>query len=71
MRATRNLMQKLTAFAFILGFIAAVNVVCASSAFGQVTNGQQVKKFKGIVTKREPDQFTMGDTMADRRRPYC
>lgn len=63
MRATRNLMQKLTAFAFILGFIAAVNVVCASSAFGQVTNGQQVKKFKGIVTKREPDQFTMGDTM--------
>jgi outer membrane protein OmpA-like peptidoglycan-associated protein len=63
MRATRNTFQKLTAFAFILGFIAAMNIVCTTSAFGQISNGQQVKKFKGIVTKRDPDQFTMGDTM--------
>jgi len=63
MRATRSTIQKLTAFAFILGFIAAMNIVCTRSAFGQISNGQQVKKFKGIVTKREPDQFTMGDTM--------
>src|SRR6266576_3407352 len=67
MRATRNTIQKLTAFAFILGFMAAMNVVCTRSAFGQETrqiaNGQQVNKFKGIVTKREPDYFVMGETM--------
>jgi len=67
MRATRNSIQKLTAFAFILGFMAVMNVVCTRSAFGQemrkVPDGQQVKKFRGIVTKREPDYFVMGDTM--------
>jgi len=67
MRATRNSIQKLTAFAFVLGFMAAMNVVCTRSTFGQelsrIPNGQQVKKLKGIVTKREPDYFLMGDTM--------
>jgi outer membrane protein OmpA-like peptidoglycan-associated protein len=47
--------------AFLLLIAGAVN------AFGQQLNkipsGQQVKKFKGIVSKREPDSFTMGDTM--------
>ena len=66
MKANRSLSQKLTAFAFILGFIAAMNVVCASSAFAQdnkIGNGQEVKKFRGVVSKREPDYFMMGDTM--------
>jgi outer membrane protein OmpA-like peptidoglycan-associated protein len=42
----------------------------ASQAFGQdspgtraVGSGERVKKFKGIVVKREPDYFTMSDTM--------
>ena len=47
--------------AFLLLIAGAVN------AFGQELNkipsGQQVKKFRGIVSKREPDSFTMGDTM--------
>ncbi len=63
MKASKSLLQKLTAFAFILGFIAAVNVMATRSAMGQIANGQQVKKFKGVVTKREPDYFLMGDTM--------
>ena len=67
MRVTRNSIQKLTAFAFILGFMAAMNLVCTRSAFGQemrqITSGHQVKQFKGIVTKREPDFFLMGETM--------
>jgi len=66
MKASRSLRQKLTAFAFILGLVAAMNAVCASSVLAQdnrIANGQEVKKFKGIVSKREPDYFMMGDTM--------
>jgi len=41
-------------------------VAGAASAFGQqmnkIPNGQRVKKFRGIVLKREPDWFTMHDT---------
>jgi outer membrane protein OmpA-like peptidoglycan-associated protein len=29
----------------------------------KIPNGQQLKKFRGIVTKREADWFTMGETM--------
>jgi outer membrane protein OmpA-like peptidoglycan-associated protein len=62
-----NSMQKVTTFAFILGFIAAVNVFGVRSVMAQdvnkVASGQQVKKFKGVVTKRESDYFLMGDTM--------
>src|SRR5215472_15546237 len=28
-----------------------------------ISEGQRVEKFRGIVAKREPDWFTMGDTM--------
>ena len=67
MTVMRNSIQKLATLAFVLGFMAATNVVCTRSAFGQearkVPNGQQVKKFKGIVTHRESDYFTMSDTM--------
>ncbi|HEU5238041.1 MAG TPA: OmpA family protein [Pyrinomonadaceae bacterium] len=48
-----------------LGFLLLIGG--AVNVFGQELNkipsGQQVKKFKGIVSKREPDSFTMGDTM--------
>jgi len=44
-------------FALLLGGV--------TSAFGQnrIPNGQKVKKFRGIVAKREADWFTMHDTM--------
>ena len=62
-----NSIQRMTTLTFILGLMAAMNVVCTRSAFGQemrqVPNGQEIKKFKGIVTKREPDYFLMGETM--------
>jgi outer membrane protein OmpA-like peptidoglycan-associated protein len=62
-----NSMKKVTTFAFILGFMAAVNVFGVRFVMAQdlnkVGNGQQVKKFKGVVTKRESDYFLMGDTM--------
>src|SRR3954471_21183743 len=66
MKTGTSLIQKVTAFTFILAFMAAVNIVGASSAFAQdnkFANGQQVKKFRGIVTKRETDYFMMSDTM--------
>src|ERR1043166_475124 len=63
----RNTIQKVTTFAFILGFMAAVNAVNIKSVVAQemnkVADGQQVKQFRGVVTKREPDYFLMGDTM--------
>jgi outer membrane protein OmpA-like peptidoglycan-associated protein len=69
MKASRNPIHKLMTFAFILGFLAAMNVVGMRSATAQtsetrtIPNGQKVQKFRGIVTKREPDSFTMGETM--------
>jgi outer membrane protein OmpA-like peptidoglycan-associated protein len=64
---TAKLIQKVTTFAFILGFMFAANVLGVRSAMAQdlnkVANGQEVKKFRGIVTKRQGDYFLMGDTM--------
>src|SRR5262244_3681627 len=50
-----------------VGFVSLVFILAgAASVFGQnmnkIPNGQQVKKFRGIVLKREPDWFTMHDT---------
>jgi outer membrane protein OmpA-like peptidoglycan-associated protein len=53
----------------MLGLVAALNVVGTRSALGQtpeankIPSGQQVKKFKGVVTRREGDLFQMGETM--------
>src|ERR1043166_2879266 len=47
--------------AFLLLIAGAVNVF--GQELNKIPSGQQVKKFKGIVSKREPDSFTMGDTM--------
>jgi outer membrane protein OmpA-like peptidoglycan-associated protein len=69
MKASRKSVHMLITFAFILGIMAAMNVAGMRSALAQtpevrtVPNGEQVKKFKGVVTKREPDYFLMGDTM--------
>jgi outer membrane protein OmpA-like peptidoglycan-associated protein len=62
----------LTSLAFLLLF-AGVLCVTSSNSYARtlpqdagqrtVPEGEQVKKFKGIVVKREPDSFTMSDTM--------
>lgn len=61
---------RLLLVAFILVLTGAGNAfVTGSTATAQdqqmhtVPNGEQVKKFRGIVVKREPDSFTMADTM--------
>lgn len=48
--------------ALILGVVAGFNLA-AATVNAQVQNGQEIKKFRGIVTKREGDMFLMGDTM--------
>ena len=48
--------------ALILGVVAGFNLATAT-VNAQVQNGQEIKKFRGIVTKREGDMFLMGDTM--------
>jgi len=47
--------------AFLL--LIAGAITANGQQMNKVASGQQVKKFKGIVSKREPDSFTMGDTM--------
>src|SRR5215813_6487295 len=61
MKRIRRMTVSIMSLTFIFLIAGAI------SAFGQemnkVASGQQVKKFKGIVSKREPDSFQMGDTM--------
>ena len=57
-----NIGQRMTAVGSLLFILLLAGV---GSAFGQqmnkIPNGQKVKKFRGIVLKREPDWFTMHD----------
>jgi outer membrane protein OmpA-like peptidoglycan-associated protein len=48
----------------VIALLLALLLGGASSTFGQnrIPNGMKVKKFKGIVGKREPDWFTMHPT---------
>lgn len=60
MRSHRQLLQRLAAVAFVLVLASAAPV------FGQetrrVADGETLKKFRGIVVKRDADWFTMADT---------
>src|SRR5262245_8798833 len=60
MRISRNIALKPITLALVLVFVGALN------AFAQdqrtVPAGEKVKKFKGVVVKREPDSFTMSET---------
>ncbi|PWT95314.1 MAG: hypothetical protein C5B55_01415 [Blastocatellia bacterium] len=54
----------------VMMFASALVLLSATAAFAQntpqmnkVADGQKVEKFRGIVSKREPDWFLMGDTM--------
>ncbi|HKR22959.1 MAG TPA: OmpA family protein [Pyrinomonadaceae bacterium] len=62
MRPTGNTL-KLLAVAFILVLSGVGNsTATAQTEIRNVASGEQVKKMKGIVVKREPDSFTMSET---------
>src|SRR5262245_29076890 len=69
MRLGIHKVRALTTLVFLLALTGGVSVFSgATRATGQepamrtVPNGEQVKKFRGIVVKRESDAFTMSDT---------
>ena len=45
------------------GFVAVSQPQEQQVTKRSIPNGEEVKKFRGIVIKREPDSFTMGETM--------
>jgi len=51
----------IVAFAFM--FAGAVGTFAQDANISKVANGQRVKKFRGVVTKRQGEMFMMGDTM--------
>jgi outer membrane protein OmpA-like peptidoglycan-associated protein len=55
-------LSRLTMLALMVGVMVSFNLAAATVS-AQIQNGQEVKKFRGIVTKREGDMFLMGDTM--------
>ena len=60
MRSHRQLLQRLAAVAFVLVMTGAAQVFAQETR--HVSNGEEVKKFRGIVVKRDADWFTMADT---------
>jgi outer membrane protein OmpA-like peptidoglycan-associated protein len=59
---------RLTVVAFVLVLAGAANALAMGSMTNeqetrQVADGEKVKKFKGIVVKRDADSFTMAETM--------
>jgi outer membrane protein OmpA-like peptidoglycan-associated protein len=68
MRINKQILSRLTTLAFVLV------LACAGQVFGQesqdgsgatmraVSSGERVKKFRGIVIKRDADWFTMSET---------
>src|SRR3954462_10820936 len=64
MRSNMHRLQRLTSLAFVLVLASAAQVFGQDSPGTRtVGSGERVKKFKGIVVKREADYFTMSDTM--------
>jgi outer membrane protein OmpA-like peptidoglycan-associated protein len=47
----------------LLMLVFLVALASTAEVSAQIANGQKVEKLKGVVTKRSPDSFTMGDTM--------
>jgi OmpA-OmpF porin, OOP family len=65
-----NRLTRLIVVAFILVMTSAGNAFAKELTTApqdqqtrSVADGEQVKKFRGIVVKRDPDSFTMSDTM--------
>jgi len=44
-------------------FAGAVDTFAQDANISKVANGQRVKKFRGVVTRRQGEMFMMGDTM--------
>jgi outer membrane protein OmpA-like peptidoglycan-associated protein len=59
----KNIRHRALSVAALAVMILAGAVVASGQDFNKIPNGQQVKKFKGIVIKRESDSFTMSETM--------
>jgi len=63
MRSSRHLLQRLAAVAFAIAVAGAAQVYGQDSTeMRRVSDGETVKKFRGIVVKRDADWFTMSDT---------
>ena len=65
MRISEHKLSRLMVVAFILVFSAAGNTFATTTQDPQmrsIPDGESVKKFRGIVVKRDPDSFTMSDT---------
>lgn len=72
MKISIETVGRLMTLAFVLILAGAVNALGnGSTAINQpqqepavrtIPNGEKVEKFRGIVIKREPDSFTMGET---------
>lgn len=61
MNNVRSKILGLATLAIAFMFAGAVNTFAQGT--NKIPNGQQVKKFRGVVTKREGEMFMMGDTM--------
>ncbi|MFL6335288.1 MAG: OmpA family protein [Pyrinomonadaceae bacterium] len=63
MRCNSHTLRRLSALAFALFLVGTVQVFGQDSqGVRRVPAGERVKKFKGIVVRREPEWFTMADT---------
>ena len=68
MRISSNTILRLTTVAFVLVLAGAGNTFAAGSLVTKYERPEisapqeQVKKFKGVVVKRDPDAFTMSET---------
>ena len=59
----RNTIRGLKVLSLVILLAGAVNVLGQETNLNKVPDGQKLKKFKGVVTKREGDWFLMGETM--------
>ena len=56
-----NALPRLITFACLLMFVSAGHVFAQDQQIRSIPDGEQVKKLKGVVTKRDPDSFRMTD----------
>jgi OmpA-OmpF porin, OOP family len=54
--------MRLSTVAFFLVTVSLATVQAQQANVRTIPNGEEVKKLKGVVIKREPDAFTMGET---------
>ena len=54
-------LPRLITFACLLMFVGAGHVFAQDQQIRSIPDGEQVKKLKGVVTKRDPDSFRMTD----------